>query len=246
MYNDFASVYDLLMDDVNYDEWAAYYLQLLELPPAARVCECACGTGSMSVRFARAGLKLTGVDLSEQMLRVAGEKARKNGVRIIFVCQDMRKLTLPRRQDAILATCDGVNYLTGEADAAQFFAAAYDALKPGGRLVFDISSQAKLERTLGNAFFGEERDDIAYLWQNTFDEKKRTVQMDVTFFVREADGRYRRFDEVHVQRAYALEEVIDTLKRAGFEDIHAYGQHTMEEPRQGDSRIHFYATKPMK
>ena len=66
MYDDFAGVYDTLMDDFDYDAWSAHYLSLvrgaLGAQPA-RMAECACGTGSLTVRFAREGIAVTGVDL---------------------------------------------------------------------------------------------------------------------------------------------------------------------------------------
>ena len=58
MYDDFAGVYDTLMDDYDYDAWSAHYLSLVEGMlgrKPKRLAECACGTGSLSVRFARAG-----------------------------------------------------------------------------------------------------------------------------------------------------------------------------------------------
>ena len=102
MYNEFARVYDTLMDDVDYDGWARHYLELIAPAKPRRICECACGTGSLTVRFARAGLQTTGVDLSEDMLRIAQEKARRFGVQTPFVRQDMCALTLPRRVDSRL------------------------------------------------------------------------------------------------------------------------------------------------
>ena len=61
MYDDFASVYDTLMDDFDYDAWSAHYLTLIrtvtgELP--RRVAECACGTGSLTVRHAACAFSL--------------------------------------------------------------------------------------------------------------------------------------------------------------------------------------------
>ena len=108
MYDDFASVYDTLMDDFDYDAWSAHYLTLIrtvtgELP--RRAAECACGTGSLTVRLAQSGMAVTGVDLSAAMLRQAEKKARDYGVEVAFVRQDMKKLTLPRRVGAVLATC---------------------------------------------------------------------------------------------------------------------------------------------
>ena len=110
-YEAFADLYDALMDDVDYDAWADYYLRLIRaagVEPNA-LCDCACGTGSMSVRFARQGLRVTGVDLSGEMLARAQEKARRFGVQAMFVRQDMCALSLPRPVDALVCACDGVN-----------------------------------------------------------------------------------------------------------------------------------------
>ncbi|MDO5298767.1 MAG: class I SAM-dependent methyltransferase [Clostridia bacterium] len=247
MYDDFASVYDRLMDDYDYDAWSMHYLSLIrdekgDLP--ARAAECACGTGSLTVRFARAGIAVTGVDLSAAMLRRAEEKARRWGVQVPFVRQDMRRLALTRRVGAVMCTCDGVNYLTEPRDVRAFFAAAYAALLPGGTLCFDCSSRHKLEETMGDSFFGEERDGLATLWQNRLNRETHVITMDVTFFVREEDGRYRRFREQHRQRAHSREEITAWLREAGFTHIRAYGEMRLDAPKEGDMRIHFAARKP--
>ena len=184
------------------------------------------------MRFAQAGLSVIGVDLSASMLRRAEEKARKWGVNAAFVRQDMKKLELPRRVGAVLATCDGVNYLTTPTDVQTFFASAYSQLLPGGVLCFDCSSRHKLETVMGDAFFGEERDGLAILWQNTLNRDSHILTMDVTFFVREEDGRYRRFREQHRQRAHDAAEIVSWLEGAGFTDIHVYGEMRKDAPRE--------------
>ena len=167
MYGEFAQVYDRLMDDVDYDAWAAHYAHLMGLcaRPVRRVAECACGTGSLTVRLARMGYEMTGLDLSQAMLERAAEKARHAGVRVTLARQDMRGLTLGRRVDAVLCTCDGVNYLTGEGDAAAFFraasvsatAAAVTAGSAGGRLpvtaaTFAAASDGETPNTFSTSF----------------------------------------------------------------------------------------------
>ena len=247
MYEDFAGVYDALMDDYDYDAWAAHYLTLMRDEHGAlptRAAECACGTGSLTVRLAREGIAMVGVDLSRSMLRHAEEKARAWGVQPTFVCQDMRRLTLPRRVGAVLATCDGVNYLTTEGDVRAFFRAAHAALLPGGCLCFDCSSRHKLEGVMGYSFFGEERDGIATLWQNRLNRQTHVITMDVTFFVREEDGRYRRFREEHRQRAHSEAELFGWLREAGFEDVRACGEMRCDAPRADDLRIHYIARRP--
>ena len=245
MYEDFAAVYDTLMDDFDYPAWAAYYLRLLAAAGCRpkTVFECGCGTGSMSIPLTRAGLRLTASDLSDDMLRLAQQKARKSGVFVPFVHMDMRNLEVPRPVDAILACCDAVNYLTGEEDVLAFFRAAHRGLKSGGALAFDISSAAKLT-AMKDGFFGEERDSIAYLWQNSMDEASRILTMDLTFFVETDGGLYRRFEEQHVQRAHTEEEIRRWLMQAGFTDVRVYGDRTLTPPAPDEQRLHFTAIKP--
>lgn len=246
MYQEFAAVYDRFMDDFDYPAWAEYYLMLLRAHGYAggEICECGCGTGSLTIELARRGAKLLASDISEDMLRLASDKARRAGISARFVRQDMRALALPHRVDAVICACDGVNYLLSEGDVKRFFAAALAALKPGGVLAFDISSRHKLERVLGNGFFGEERDDAAYLWQNSYDPERCLVNMDLTFFVREAKSElYRRFTERQTQRAHDAQEILAWLREAGFEQADVYGDRTLDLPREDELRLHFAARK---
>lgn len=244
-YQAFAGLYDALMDDVDYDAWAGYYLALIGrmgVTPRT-LCDCACGTGAMSVRFARQGMRVTGVDLSVDMLELARLKAMQYGVQAMFVCQDMCVLALPRPVDALVCACDGVNYLLDDDRLRAFFAHARQALKPSGALAFDISSAYKLRQTLGNNFFGEDRGDIAYLWSNRFDEAAETVTMDLTFFTREADGRYRRFDELHVQKAHEPEHLLALLAECGFSGAQVFGDRHFNFPGKDEARIHIAAIR---
>lgn len=97
---------------------------------------------------------------------------------------------------------------------------------------------------MGDAFFGEERDGLAILWQNMLNRESHILTMDVTFFVREEDGRYRRFREQHHQRAHDMSEIVCWLQDAGFEGIQAYGEMRKDAPREQDIRIHYIARKP--
>ena len=152
MYTAFAQVYDALME-VDYAAWAQYYHELMKragVKEKGKCVECACGTGGLTLPLRKLGWQMTGMDLSEEMLARAMEKARAAGMMIPFVCQDMCALSVPTRVHCVLATCDGVNYLTEPEKVQQFFQAAYAALRPGGALVFDVSTPEKLQNTLGN------------------------------------------------------------------------------------------------
>ncbi len=243
-YGDFAKLYDELMDDFDYPAWADYYLALLSrggVRPQT-MCDCACGTGSLAIPFAKKGIRVTGVDQSEAMLRVAAEKARSNGAQIPFVRQDMCALRLPRPVDALVCACDGVNYLN-HSRVETFFKSAYNVIRPGGALAFDISSEHKLRDVLGDGFYGEDRDDVAYLWFNHWDDEKQCVKMDLTFFQSESSGLYRRFGETHVQYAHDPDMLTQILHRCGFRVLGIFGDQTFDSPADDELRIHFLARR---
>ena len=247
MYQDFAEIYDRLMSDVDYEKWAEYYVRLLSVCGIheGKICECACGTGSLTVPLYRAGFQMTGVDLSREMLWQAAQKARKQGITIPFVQQDMRYLKLHKPVDAVLATCDGVNYLLENKDAERFFSAAYNALKSGGVLVFDVSTPYKLQHVLcEQGLRCEDSDEITYIWQNTWNEKSQMVDMDLCFFVKDTDGKYHRIDESQQQRAFDKQTLKTLLQQAGFCMIDFFGDRTLVKPTEKTLRWHVVATKP--
>ena len=245
-YDALSAVYDLFADDFDHPKWAEYYRALLRRAgvEANSLVDAGCGTGLMTVELARAGARVVGVDVSEGMLRAAAERLRREGVRAMLAHEDMCLLSVPRPVDAVICACDGVNYLLSAERARAFFRAARAAIRPGGALAFDRSSRYKLEHVLGNGFFGEERDEAAYLWQNRLDEKRHILRMDITFFVRETDGRYRRFEEEHEQRAHSAAELTAWLEAESFQNVEVFGNQTFDPPGAEEERLHFLARRP--
>lgn len=248
-YTGMAALYDTLMQDVDYDRWTDSLVRLIERYGDAvhddriRVIDCACGTGAITVRLAERGMELTGLDCSEDMLRFASEKAMRAGLRIPFVHMDMRSIAVHRRADAVVCCCDGVNYLTDERAVNSFFRSAHAALHPGGLLLFDVSSAYKLEHVLGCNTLGEDRAECTYLWENMYDPASRLLEMRLHFFVPDGRGRYRRFDERHIQRAHRTEELAALLERSGFSLLSITEALTDAAPAETSERIQFAARR---
>ncbi|HWQ98251.1 MAG TPA: methyltransferase domain-containing protein [Clostridia bacterium] len=245
-YDEFAVYYDRLMADVDYDAWAGYLTGLLRdggVPPEQTVLDCACGTGEITIRLHKAGYRMTGADISERMLELAQQKARKSGAKIAFVRQAMQELCVHKPVSAITCACDGVNYLLTLNDVSRFFSGANRALKEGGLLLFDISSAYKLEKILGGQTFGEDEKDCTYLWQNCFDEQSRLLEMRLAFFTPDGKGSYKRFDERHVQRAHTQEELTALLEETGFSVERVYDAFTRNPASEQSERIQFVARK---
>lgn len=243
-YQALARVYDRLMDEDERRLWAESTLALLSgagVAPGGAVADLACGTGALSIPLAQAGYRVTAIDINEQMLTQARQKA--GGLPIAWVRQDMTRLALHRPVAAVNCACDGVNYLTSPEAVAQCFAAVWRALLPGGFFVFDISTQEKLAAMDGE-LYGLDEDDVAYLWRNEMDPATRVLTMDITLFVSRGGGLFERLEETHRQRAHTHEELIEALARAGFVNVQAFSGLTGSPPQAGDLRRRYTAYRP--
>jgi len=164
--------------------------------------------------------------------------------RIPFVCQDMRKLALIHPVDAVVCANDGINYANDPAHVQQVFCRVYNALKPGGVFVFDVSTVYKLSRILGNRVMVHTQGDINYIWENAWDPGARLCRMDLTFFVKEGE-LWRRFCETHLQRGHTQEELTHWLWEAGFRDVTAGAAFSLESPGGKEERLVISAVRPV-
>lgn len=241
-YSYLSMVYDELMMDIAYNDWADYINGLLDIngvSEKASILEVGCGTGSVTVRLKKKGYDIVGLDISHDMLRKAEEKARKEGVDIPFICQDLNEIDLHKKMDAIVAVCDVVNYVEEE-KLKRFLLSAYEILKEDGVLLFDISSEYKLKNILGNNTFFEDREDITYIWSNKLNDEK--INMDLTMFIKEGEV-FKRYDEKHVQSIYSENSLLEALENSGFKDVKAYNCFETKKPSRESERIQFVAVK---
>lgn len=241
LYGELARYYDLLMGDVDYEGWVEYLEDIFKKYGyrPRRVLEIACGTGNISNILARKGYEVIASDISEDMLAVAQAKALDTGVRVTYIQQDMRNIQLASPVDCVLCICDGINYILNERELRKVFKGVYGALKKQGLFIFDISSRYKLENIIGNNTFGESREDISYLWENYYDPESRTCEFNLTYFVKEKDNLYRKYQDVHIQRAYLVEELEGLLKECGFTVKGIYEAFTYKKPNPTSERINF-------
>ncbi len=247
-YGALAEIYDALMYDVSYADWKNYLVGLLNtqaVPSDAYLLEYACGTGNLTIPLAKEGFGITAVDIAEDMLFFAQEKSRKQALAIDYVCADMRDFKLNKPADAALCACDGVNYLLKEEDALVFFQKVYGNLKEDGIFLFDISSAYKIKEILGNEFYYDDGDRQTYFWQNSYDDRTKTVTMELALFLAQGEV-YKRYDEIHKQRAWEQEQLIGLLEKAGFQWIEVYDFMTVDCPVKKSERLQFMAGKERK
>ncbi|AZV63484.1 class I SAM-dependent DNA methyltransferase [Peribacillus frigoritolerans] len=218
-YERFAYVYDELMKDAPYEKWLMILTAKLEQYGIGgrKVLDLACGTGEMTVELAQHGFEVTGVDLSDEMLLVANEKAVKLGLSIPLFQQNMAELEGLGQFDCVTIFCDSLNYLRDEEDIVKTFSRVHEHLKDGGLFMFDIHSVYKMEEIFRDHTFAVNGKEVSYIWDCFPGEEPYSVEHDLSFFVRDDEsGLYDRFDELHYQRTYPVEQYKKWLEQAGF------------------------------
>ncbi|PEZ83374.1 class I SAM-dependent methyltransferase [Bacillus sp. AFS017274] len=218
-YERFAYVYDELMKDTPYEKWLMILTAKLEQYGIGgrKVLDLACGTGEMTVELAQHGFEVTGVDLSDEMLLVANEKAVKLGLSIPLFQQNMAELEGLGHFDCVTIFCDSLNYLRDEEDIVKTFSRVHEHLKEGGLFLFDVHSIYKMEEIFRDNTFAVNGEEVSYIWDCFPGVEPYSVEHDLSFFVRDDEsGLYDRFDELHYQRTYPVEQYKKWLEQAGF------------------------------
>ena len=245
MYQEFAYLYDTLMKSVDYEKWTDQIEAIFrryEVKPKA-IVDLACGTGEFTNSLAKRGYPVIGVDQSVDMLNVASEKSRESGWQIPYICQDITELELHHPVDAMVCMCDGFNYILDSMELEKCLQGIYRFLNPGGILVFDISSHYKLSSVVGNHTMADPDKKFSLIWLNQFDRKSGILEMNLTFFIRQEGGLYRRVEETQLQRAYRQDEILQLLKSCGFSGMECFAPLSLTTPRKKSQRIVFSAVR---
>ena len=245
-YHALADSYDRLTNDVDYDKIVGFYRQILNkegVEPRSAV-DLACGTGSVAILLAEAGLQVTAVDISPEMLTVASDKCADMENRPVFVCQSLQEMRLPKGVDLAVCALDGLDYILDPSDCQEAIRRVYRALNPGGVFIFDVNTPEKLRAMDGQVFLDED-DDVYCVWRGEFDEQTNICSYGMDLFQRQGDVWLRSFEE-HQEYAYTCQQLTQYLKDAGFIRIRVYGDDVMEEPKAGEQRIYFSARKGVR
>lgn len=239
-YTSFAQVYDTFMDNIPYEEWGEYLTGLLEEYGVKNglVLELGCGTGSMTEILAAKGYDMIGADNSGEMLEIAMEKRDESGHDILYLLQDMREFELYGTVSAVVSVCDSVNYITEEEELEEVFRLVNNYLDPKGIFIFDFNTKYKYQKVLGDRTIAEKRDECSFIWDNYYYEDESMNEYELTLFIKEQDSNlYRKYQEMHYQKAYTLDAMRELVEWSGLEFVTAYDAYTRMAPTETSERI---------
>ena len=240
-YGEFARVYDMFQDNVDYDAWGEWLKQQLKAYGISDglVLDLGCGTGTMTEVLAEAGYDMIGVDNSEEMLAEAMEKRGESGYDILYLLQDMQEFELYGTVRAVVSVCDSLNYITEEEELLHVFSLVNNYLDPEGIFLFDMNTVYKYQTMIGDATIAENRDEGSFIWENSYDEETGINTYELTLFIPREDGLYEKDEEIHYQRAYSLEKIRELIEKAGLTFVAVYDAYTLDPPREDSERLTF-------
>ncbi|WP_078390924.1 class I SAM-dependent DNA methyltransferase [Shouchella patagoniensis] len=243
-YEHFSSYYDLLMEHVEYEEWLRYMERIFleHNVNVDHVLDLGCGTGELLLLMDQKGWQVTGVDLSEEMLSIAQSKLQMAGVTPQLYQGDMSELPPLGLFDVITIFCDSLNYLDDEEAVKRTFASCYKQLKPGGMLLFDVHSPAKI-KAFDGAVFADASKDVSYIWTSFAGEKPLSIEHELTFFALTKNGYYERVEELHKERTFESGIYKSWLEDAGFSLVEITADFLTKQPTDESERLFFACRK---
>lgn len=231
-------------------------LLLQTLPAGAAVLDLCCGSGRVTQGLVEHGFRVTGVDSSEPMLRLA----RQNAPGAELVLADMRSLALPQACAAVVSTFNALAHAHTVDDLGQALRKAHAALTPGGVMVFDLSMHEQYElRWCGSFCYAG--PDAACIVRPSYDPAQRLARNDITIFPRpnlgakavttaarsaspEAGSRRPESHSLTIlQKCHTESEVRHALTEAGFPKVESFDAERDLDMTGESGRRFFRATR---
>lgn len=225
------------MSDFPYQRWGDFIVSKIDVQKPT--IELACGTGNLTLELHKKGIDIQGMDIDENMLAMARQKAMEEDMEIEFYLQDMIEADLTGFSN-VLCPCDGINSLLTESELRMFFKNI--ALQLTGTLIFDFSTTEKLS-SLHNEIYYEDHPDITYFWDSEFDEETDQISLNLTFFEKLKNGHYKREDLSIVQQGLTISYIKALVEDYGFKIEGIYEDYYNKEATNESHRVVFICKK---
>lgn len=213
-------------------------LGLLPLPPGSAIEDLGCGRGRHAIPMARRGYKVTGVDISENMLRMARLRAERERVAVEWVREDMRTFCRPGAFDLCVSLFTSFGYFTDE-ENRKVLENVSRSLKGGGVMLLDLRNAGK---GLSRLQDGDKTIEVpAGILRMSVRFDPRTMRARAEHTLTRPDGI--RISSAFDVRIYSQEELSEMLSAAGMCVKDFYGSLSGEPFADDSSRMVVHAVK---
>ncbi len=223
----------------NAEEEVEEIVRLLDLPVGAAVEDLGCGRGRHAIPLARRGYAVTGVDLSDKMLRLARTRSEKDGVRVEWVREDMRTFCRRAAFDACLSLFTSFGFFSDRENQAVLDNVGR-SLKPGGRLLLDLRNAGKGLARLADLDETREIASGTLKMSIRYDQVSRRARAEHVLTRRDGIRIASAFDV----RIYSGEELSRMIGNAGMRVTDIFGSLTGAPFDEASSRMVLVAARP--
>ena len=243
-YGVFAEFYDSLTENVDYKSKAEYICKICEKFSHEPGCvlDLACGTGTLTAELKKRGWDIYGADSSVEMLTQAQQKCAEQDLDILFLRQKMQSLDLYGTINTCVCTLDSINHLDGSIQVQKAFDRVGAFTEKDGLFIFDVNTVYKHRNILADNTFVFDTDNVFCVWQNTYNDKDNSVDMELDFFIPENDV-YIRSSEYIKEYAYTEEQITQMLNKSGFVVLAVYDDLSFDSIKEDSQRLTFVAKK---
>ncbi len=240
MYKEFSKVYDYFMENAPYDEWYENIYMIFDKynKQPNTILDLGCGTGMMSTMFALDNIEVTGIDISKEMLEEGIRKNEIHGVEVKYENQNIINFNMNKKYDCVMSTCDSYNYVLDDKDLLNSFKQVKKHLNKDSIFIFDVNTKYYYEETLGNKSYSEVAEDSTYIINNEFNDKTNINKYELTLFLLEENGLYKKVEETHIVKARSINLISTLIKSAKLDILEVIDTVTMETDEKSN-RVYF-------
>ena len=220
---DRVDIYDLIENESRYDAYKRHWETVLKNRPVKTLLDVSIGSGNVTLPVTDLGIRLSGSDLSESMLKKCQEKANSKNLSIDLKCCDFRTVSnqFSESFDCVASTGNSLPYVSND-DVLHTLEQMDSLVKPGGYLYFDMRNWDKIlkERNrfyLYNPFFdGDTRINLIQVWDYN-DDNTMTFHLLYTFEKDNLIFQKEKFEEHYIPVKREL--LLNKVREMGYEDI---------------------------
>ena len=222
VFDKYAKFYNLIYKDKDYNA-ECDFLESIFIDYGNKsiknILDVGCGTGGHLFPLFQRGYKITGVDISDEMLKIAKEKIQESNLNIILKKGDIKKLILDSFFDAVISMFSVISYQTENKNVVSTFRNIRKHLKPGGLFIFDFwfgPAVLNLKPSERIKIINKNKDSIIRFAEPTLNILKQTTEIKYTILRIRNNYVMNKVNETHLMRHFFPQEIEYLLKENGF------------------------------
>jgi len=226
----YAQYYDTIYKKKDYKKECTYLEQLFSRysqNTVKTVLDLGCGTANHMIPLIEKGYKMTGIDASVQMLKIASQKLDHSNLKADLHRAKLQSFQLNRKFDATLCLFSVIDYVTSKKELVSVLKNIAKHMTKTSLFIFDFWNESAV-----NGYYSPERRNIFRINGKVLERSsttkiypsKRLCEVKYTCSLTQNGRLTRRDQERHVLRYFGIDEMQDYLKKAGLKaiDIHPF------------------------